>query len=855
MATEKLNINGISASDSGNFSGSVTDIDEAVASADGNVMSSSTNGEGETLRVTLTDSAITDANVVTALDMVLRCSAPGTGNNSFDVELFIGGVSQGSANTGQVTGSLANYNLSSAGWDADWTAAQLDGAEVLITCVQNGKGVNTQYNVDCLDVDIVYSIGPDEQLDHYRFVIDNNPGSSTGFNHESATDFPFASGSTEDTSFSATLDTTYALVCKVGNDGDTQAQNIHQLEYRMDSGGGYGAWTTCNATSLQAQITGGSDDDTASSTGTERLTATSRTFQGTRYEETAGNCSQSISAGDDYELYYSLRFLSANLTGGESVQFRINNTSDSAIVTNNVIPTATIPVAGATHSATMTGTGTSSTPTKQIGKDVVGSASPTGTIQFRPRVWLNTTQSKSGADEMTVTSYNYAGTSITFSDPSGGKTGNLFLGVENLSTGQIGWIPVVVTGGEVHTATMTGTGSVSLVKEVGKLLDGASTPTGSISTVTAFLKTIEGSLAATGALLKQAQVTLAGSSTWTGALNASRVVLQALDGSLTATGALLKRAQITLAGSSILTGTVNTATNFLKSVVGSLTATGALLKQTQLTFTGSSTWTGALASSRVVLQALAGSLTATGALLKQAQTTLTGSVTATGAMTYTVAYLKALAGSLAASGALLKQTRITLTGSSTWTGFLDAVFQGAGNFTQEVGGSLTAAGALTKQAQVTFAGTVSATGQVFKGMFATFTGSMAATGTMLEQVTFLQSVAGSVTATGQVFKQLQFLLTGTATATGALVKQAQVVLSGSVTAAGNTIRDIGYNVAGSLAATGAMTDQFIANQAAAGSSTWTGILNGVILTPPTISAAVNAFRGYLGTFLGRQNRR
>src|SRR5210317_2641331 len=187
MATEKLNINGLSASDPGDFSGSVTDIDEAVGSADGNVMSSSTNGEGETLRVTLTDSAITDDNVVTAVDMVLRCSAPGTGNNSFNVELFIGGVSQGSANTGQVTGTLANYNLSATGWDVDWTAAQLDGAEVLITCVQNGKGVNTQYNVDCLDVDIVYSIGTDETLEHYRFTIDSNAPATTGFSHESPT--------------------------------------------------------------------------------------------------------------------------------------------------------------------------------------------------------------------------------------------------------------------------------------------------------------------------------------------------------------------------------------------------------------------------------------------------------------------------------------------------------------------------------------------------------------------------------------------------------------------------------------------------------------------------------------------
>ena len=63
----------------------------------------------------------------------------------------------------------------------------------------------------------------------------------------------------------------------------------------------------------------------------------------------------------------------------------------------------------------------------------------------QPKVWLNATQTKSGADEMTVTSYNIAGTSITFTDPAGGQTGSLKLGVEDIGSGLIGWIDVTVS--------------------------------------------------------------------------------------------------------------------------------------------------------------------------------------------------------------------------------------------------------------------------------------------------------------------------------------------------------------------------------------------------------------------------
>ena len=64
------------------------------------------------------------------------------------------------------------------------------------------------------------------------------------------------------------------------------------------------------------------------------------------------------------------------------------------------------------------------------------------TTNLGPKVWLNSTATLSGATEMTVTSFNSAGTSITFTDPSGAPTGSLQLGVENRNNG----------GGEANTS-------------------------------------------------------------------------------------------------------------------------------------------------------------------------------------------------------------------------------------------------------------------------------------------------------------------------------------------------------------------------------------------------------------------
>ena len=94
-------------------------------------------------------------------------------------------------------------------------------------------------------------------------------------------------------------------------------------------------------------------------------------------------------------------------------------------------------------------------------------ATASGSTKRPPRVYLNTTQTKVGATELAVQSYNDAGTSLTFNDPQGtGPTGSVFLGIENTSTHFIDWQAVTVNTGP----TGSGTPSITPIEAAGNAL-------------------------------------------------------------------------------------------------------------------------------------------------------------------------------------------------------------------------------------------------------------------------------------------------------------------------------------------------------------------------------------------------
>jgi len=153
MATEVLYPNG---DDNGWPTGDWTDIDESIASADGAVMSTST--EPDTVIIDLDDSAITDADTVNTVTVDIRARSTGSGGRDrLVVDVDVGGGGLGSVNGDNMTGSFATYTFTNAAWDLDHTAAQMDAMQLIITSSQSGMAASADWEIDAIDVTIDYT--------------------------------------------------------------------------------------------------------------------------------------------------------------------------------------------------------------------------------------------------------------------------------------------------------------------------------------------------------------------------------------------------------------------------------------------------------------------------------------------------------------------------------------------------------------------------------------------------------------------------------------------------------------------------------------------------------------------------
>lgn len=159
MATETLNINAINEAWA-DASGEVTDIDEDIASADGNLYGPGTDFNPSADFGLTNPAVVVDADTVTQVDITVRLKRGGTvANVQCDVDFLIGGVVQGTeVGTGNLTTSFANYGpLNDAGWNSDWTLAQLQGAEVRLSATESGKPGTRAVDLDCCDVIVTYT--------------------------------------------------------------------------------------------------------------------------------------------------------------------------------------------------------------------------------------------------------------------------------------------------------------------------------------------------------------------------------------------------------------------------------------------------------------------------------------------------------------------------------------------------------------------------------------------------------------------------------------------------------------------------------------------------------------------------
>lgn len=157
MATETLNINAINEVWSG-ASGAATDIDEPIASADGNLYGPGAQGDGAEFGLT-NPVSITDADTVTNVSVTVRLKkGGGAGQEQAEIRFLIAGDQQGQVTTGNLTTSFANYGpLNLSPWNFDWTLAELQDAEFRVTPLQSGMPGTNAVDIDCMDVVVTFT--------------------------------------------------------------------------------------------------------------------------------------------------------------------------------------------------------------------------------------------------------------------------------------------------------------------------------------------------------------------------------------------------------------------------------------------------------------------------------------------------------------------------------------------------------------------------------------------------------------------------------------------------------------------------------------------------------------------------
>ena len=134
-------------------------VDETIASADGGSTITTPAAENDAITFDLASPGLSDADTISQVDVHVHGRTSGSGADQFGVELLIGGVVQGvSQSTGDLTGSHATYGpLNDAAWNADWTAAQLNGMQVRVTANQTGMPATVGHELSTVEVTVTYT--------------------------------------------------------------------------------------------------------------------------------------------------------------------------------------------------------------------------------------------------------------------------------------------------------------------------------------------------------------------------------------------------------------------------------------------------------------------------------------------------------------------------------------------------------------------------------------------------------------------------------------------------------------------------------------------------------------------------
>lgn len=147
------------------WTGTGTDIDEGITAADGAEISSDADGEADIVTLGFADTALSDSDTITQVDIVIRGRVTTDGGDEeFNVSFLIGGAAQGATlASGIITSTHANYTLNDIGWNSDWTAAQLNGMQIEVAGLQAGMPTANTWHIDTAQAVITYTPGSSPQ--------------------------------------------------------------------------------------------------------------------------------------------------------------------------------------------------------------------------------------------------------------------------------------------------------------------------------------------------------------------------------------------------------------------------------------------------------------------------------------------------------------------------------------------------------------------------------------------------------------------------------------------------------------------------------------------------------------------
>ncbi len=136
--------------------------------------------------------------------------------------------------------------------------------------------------------------------------------------------------------------TVFFIYVGIENDGDMSASSAFHLQH--DSGSA--AWVNVTTTSTFVRTIAGQDADLDAITGLPSgFNAGAGTFTNGEYSDATASETDVNVGGGLYSVHvYSIEFQSADLSGGETVEFRL--THGGVAMTNDVVPTCTIEAAG-----------------------------------------------------------------------------------------------------------------------------------------------------------------------------------------------------------------------------------------------------------------------------------------------------------------------------------------------------------------------------------------------------------------------------------------------------------------------------------------------------------------------------